>query len=67
MVVHRHDGEQPLGFVVEEILDVIEQELQLSDVGTRGGLQGSAVLQGFVTDIVDIPALVAAARGGMYV
>jgi two-component system chemotaxis sensor kinase CheA len=67
VVVHRHDGEQPLGFVVEEILDVIEQELQLSDVGTRGGLQGSAVLQGFVTDIVDIPALVAAARGGMYV
>ncbi len=67
VVVHRHDGEQPIGFVVDEILDVVEEEVVLSEVGLRGGLQGSAVIQGFVTDLVDIPALVASARGGSYV
>jgi len=67
VVVHRHDGEQPVGFVVDEILDVVEEEIVLSEVGLRRGLQGSAVIQGFVTDLVDIPALVASARGGSYV
>ena len=67
VVVHRHDGEQPVGFVVDEILDVVEEEVVLSEVGLRRGLSGSAVIQGYVTDLVDIPALVASARGGSYV
>ena len=62
VVVHRHD-ESAVGLVVERILDVIEEEIALSNVGARRGLAGSAVLQQRVTDIVDVPALVAAAKG----
>ena len=63
VVVHRHDDESAVGLVVDRILDVIEEEIQISAVGARRGLQGSAVLQSRVTDIVDVPALVAAAKG----
>ena len=63
VVVHRHDDESAVGLVVDRILDVIEEEIALSSVGARRGLAGSAVLQQRVTDIVDVPALVAAAKG----
>jgi two-component system chemotaxis sensor kinase CheA len=63
VVVHRHQDETAVGLVVDRILDVIDEEITLSGVGARRGLAGSAVLQSRVTDIVDIPALVAAAKG----
>ncbi|MGQ0843550.1 MAG: chemotaxis protein CheA [Sporichthyaceae bacterium] len=63
VVVHRHRDETAVGLVVDRILDVIDEEITLSSVGARRGLAGSAVLQSRVTDIVDIPALVAAAQG----
>jgi two-component system, chemotaxis family, sensor kinase CheA len=62
VVVHRHEDETAVGLVVDRILDVIEEEIALSSVGARRGLAGSAVLQQRVTDIVDVPALVAAAQ-----
>ncbi|HVE26244.1 MAG TPA: chemotaxis protein CheA, partial [Sporichthya sp.] len=62
VVVHRHEDESAVGLVVDRILDVIEEEIALSNVGARRGLAGSAVLQQRVTDIVDVPALVAAAQ-----
>jgi two-component system chemotaxis sensor kinase CheA len=61
VVVHRHADESAVGLVVDQILDVIAEEITLSSVGARRGLAGSAVLQSRVTDIVDVPALVAAA------
>ncbi|MGQ0632967.1 MAG: chemotaxis protein CheA [Sporichthyaceae bacterium] len=61
VVVHRHADESAVGLVVDRILDVISEEITLSNVGARRGLAGSAVLQSRVTDIVDVPALVAAA------
>jgi two-component system chemotaxis sensor kinase CheA len=61
VVVHRHADESAVGLVVDRILDVIAEEVTLSVVGARRGLAGSAVLQSRVTDIVDVPALVAAA------
>ena len=64
VVVHRHLDEAPVGLVVDRILDVVEEEFTCSEVGSRIGLRGSAVLQTRVTDIVDIPALVLAAAGG---
>jgi two-component system chemotaxis sensor kinase CheA len=63
VVVHR-DDEAAVGLVVDRILDVVEEEVRLSEVGLKHGLHGSAELQSRVTDIVDVPALVAAARGG---
>jgi len=68
VVVHREDdGSAAVGLVVDRILDVIEEEIVLSSVGRHAGLQGSAELQSRVTDIVDVPALVASARAGSYV
>ncbi|MFN8169637.1 MAG: chemotaxis protein CheW [Candidatus Nanopelagicales bacterium] len=64
VVVHRDDDETAVGLVVDRILDVVEEEIRLSEVGLKHGLRGSAELQSRVTDIVDVPALVAAARGG---
>jgi two-component system chemotaxis sensor kinase CheA len=64
VVVHRHEDESAVGLVVDQILDVIEEDVRLSDVGRHVGLHGSAVLQSRVTDVVDVPALVAAASGG---
>lgn len=64
VVVHRDDDEAAVGLVVDRILDVVEEEIRLSEVGLKHGLHGSAELQSRVTDIVDVPALVAAARGG---
>jgi two-component system chemotaxis sensor kinase CheA len=63
VVVHRHGDETAVGLVVDRILDVVEEEFLCSEVGARVGLRGSAVLQSRVTDIVDVPALVAAAAG----
>jgi two-component system chemotaxis sensor kinase CheA len=65
VVVHRDDDEAAVGLVVDRILDVVEEEIRLSEVGLKHGLHGSAELQSRVTDIVDVPALVAAARGGL--
>ncbi|GAA0609417.1 hypothetical protein GCM10009547_09370 [Sporichthya brevicatena] len=62
VVVHRHENDAAVGLVVDSILDVIEEEVVLSAVGARRGLAGSAVLQSRVTDIVDVPALVAATQ-----
>ncbi len=46
VVVHRNDDESAVGLVVDQILDVVEEEVVLSEVGLRRpGLQGSAVIQ----------------------
>ncbi len=58
VVVHHREGGPDIGLVVESILDVVEQEVVMSSVGDRYGLLGSAVLQGIVTDVIDVAALV---------
>jgi two-component system, chemotaxis family, sensor kinase CheA len=58
VVVHHRAGGPDIGLLVESILDVVEQEVVMSSVGDRYGLLGSAVLQGIVTDVVDVAALV---------
>ena len=52
-------GERDLGLVVEGILDVIEQRAALSTTVAQHGLLGSAVLDGKVTDVVDVAAIAA--------
>jgi two-component system chemotaxis sensor kinase CheA len=66
VVVHRQDDESAIGLVVDKILDVIEEDVVMSSVGRQHGLQGSAELQSRVTDIVDVPALVASSGAGFY-
>lgn len=62
VVVH-DDGRETVGLVVDQILDIVEETVLL-DRGRPGrGLLGSAIVQGRVTDVVDVPALVAMVTG----
>jgi two-component system chemotaxis sensor kinase CheA len=51
------NGERSVGFVVESIEDVIQQEIVSSRRGGRPGTLGSAVIQGKVTEILDAVAV----------
>jgi two-component system chemotaxis sensor kinase CheA len=57
VVVHSESG-RSVGLVVEEILDIVEEHLELASVASRTGLLGSAVVQGRVTDLLDVAAVV---------
>ncbi|MGE5145812.1 MAG: chemotaxis protein CheW, partial [Candidatus Eiseniibacteriota bacterium] len=47
------EGEQTMGLVVDEIVDIVEDQLQI-ELGTpRDGLLGSAVIAGKSTDVID--------------
>jgi two-component system chemotaxis sensor kinase CheA len=60
VVVHNVNGRN-VGFVVEEIVDIVEEHLVIESVGRRNGILGTTVLQGRVTDLLDVSALVASA------
>ena len=57
-VVVVREGERSYGLVVERILDIVEQELKVQRRAPRAGLQGTAVIGGKVTDLLDITAVV---------
>jgi two-component system chemotaxis sensor kinase CheA len=67
VVVHRRNDASDVGLVVSSILDVVEQDVALNPVGDRFGLLGSSVLQGVVTDVVDVHALVGGGKEMSYV
>jgi two-component system chemotaxis sensor kinase CheA len=57
-VVVYTEGGQSVGLVVGRILDIVETAVDLRQVSHRHGLLGTAVIQGRVTDLVDVPAVV---------
>ena len=65
VVVYQSGGRQ-VGLVVDRILDIIEAEISLKKEGVRPGVLGSMVLQGRVTEMLDIEGIVrgASSRGG---
>jgi two-component system, chemotaxis family, sensor kinase CheA len=56
VVVHTYDGKS-VGFVVDAIEDVVEEEFTATRRGGRSGIMGSAVIQGRVTELLDADAL----------
>jgi two-component system, chemotaxis family, sensor kinase CheA len=50
-------GEQRVGLVVDRILDITTEAVDLKRQGRGPGLRGSAVLDGRVTDVVDLELL----------
>jgi two-component system chemotaxis sensor kinase CheA len=60
-VVVYDDKGRSVGLVVDRILDIVEESVVIQPETGRRGVLGSAVLQKRVTDILDVPALVAAA------
>ncbi len=56
VVVCSRDGES-VGLVVDRILDIVEENIELRRRLSQPGLLGSVVLQGKVTDLVDVGTL----------
>ena len=58
-----HEGRSgPVGLVVEEILEIVEESLALEAAHGRSGVRGTAVIRGKVTDLIDVPALLGSSR-----
>jgi two-component system chemotaxis sensor kinase CheA len=56
VVVHTSGGSN-VGFVVDEIEDIVEVELGPTRKSARSGILGSTIIQGRVTDLLDADAL----------
>jgi two-component system chemotaxis sensor kinase CheA len=56
VVVHSEDGHS-FGLVVDEILDIVDQRVTITE-RADAHLMGSAVIQQHVTDLLDVPKLV---------
>jgi two-component system chemotaxis sensor kinase CheA len=58
VLVYSSNG-QSVGLVVDEILDIADQSAEVQHIQQTKTLQGAAVLQERVTDLLDVPALLA--------
>jgi two-component system chemotaxis sensor kinase CheA len=58
VVVHDRGGEA-VGLVVQRIVDVVAEHFAVNSLGRHAGLLGSAIIQEKVTDLLDVPALLA--------
>jgi two-component system, chemotaxis family, sensor kinase CheA len=63
-IVVYSDRGRCVGLVVDRILDIVEESFVIQRQSGRRGIVGSAVIQKRVTDILDVPGLIAAANRG---
>ncbi len=61
VVVH-HTKQQPVGLVVGQIKDIVTAPLRVTDATRQRGLLGSAILNDQITGVLDVPAILKAAR-----
>lgn len=61
-IVYTSEGKQ-VGLVIERILDIVEESIQAKLPPNRFGVLYTAVIQGRVTELLDMPALLAAFDG----
>jgi two-component system chemotaxis sensor kinase CheA len=57
VVVHRGRG-RSIGLVVEQIADIVEERVRVISRDENGYFTGSAIVQGKVTDILDVRAVI---------
>ena len=62
VVVHSEGG-LSVGLVVDEILDIVDQHVAVIRKADNAHLLGSAVIQQHVTDLLNVPELVASIAG----
>jgi two-component system chemotaxis sensor kinase CheA len=53
-VVVYTEGDRSVGLVVDEIHDIVEQAIDITEQTAVPGTLGSAVIQGLVTDVLDV-------------
>jgi chemotaxis signal transduction protein len=58
VLVHRR-GDDLVGLVVGRIIDIVEQPPELQ-AASRAGVSGTMFVQGRITEIIDLPALLEA-------
>lgn len=56
VIVYKY-GERYVGLVVEKNRDIVEQVLELESIGSRPYIMGSLVIDGQITDIVDVDSI----------
>ncbi|MEZ6017817.1 MAG: chemotaxis protein CheW [Planctomycetota bacterium] len=56
-IVHSHEG-RSIGFVLRNVVDIINDAIEIDTAGARPGILGSSVLAGRVTEILDVDAIV---------
>ena len=61
-VVVYADQERSIGLVIDRILDIADESFVVQRETRRKGVSGSAVIQQRITDILDVPELLQAAR-----
>lgn len=61
VVVH-HAKQQPVGLVVGKIKDIVTAPLRVTDATRQRGLLGSAIVNDQITGVLDVPAILKAAR-----
>jgi two-component system chemotaxis sensor kinase CheA len=57
VVVYSEDG-RSVGFVVDQIVDIVEEPLKTQHRAPRRGVLGTAVLQGRVTELIDVRGVI---------
>jgi two-component system chemotaxis sensor kinase CheA len=57
VIVYSEKG-RSVGFVVEQILDVVEETITVRHKAARTGVTGSVVIQGQVTDLLDVHGVI---------
>jgi two-component system chemotaxis sensor kinase CheA len=65
VVVHVH-GENAIGFVVDAIVDIVEDVVELGHHGGRPGIAGALVVHGRVTELLDVRSIVASVDESFY-
>ncbi len=61
VVVH-HSKQQPVGLIVGQIKDIVIAPFRVQEVTRQRGLLGSAVVNRQITGVLDVPAILKAAR-----
>lgn len=62
VIVYTENG-RSVGFVVDQILDVVEETITVRRKAHRSGVLGSAVVQGRVTDLLDVHGVINSMEG----
>ncbi|MCB1021651.1 MAG: chemotaxis protein CheW [Bryobacterales bacterium] len=52
------EGSKRLGVIVDEIVDIVDESIQVRARSSRRGVMGSAVVDGMVTDFIDLQAII---------
>jgi len=60
------DGDNRIGMIVKEIVDIVEEQIHIRRASNRAGILGSAVIGNQVTDVLDLQSLIRSADTGWF-